>query len=896
MGFCLCPKRANVIYCKKTNGSPKGAPTNLLKGEVMPLLYIARQKSNNKKNGAISNFDRSVALTCRNLALYALGKFGVAQTGIRFKGGIRRQENFESAGVLQFDIDLADHNASLSSSEWRAWIENIFDSFPYKVFAYASQHRGAHVFVVLKEEIKDLAQYLSVTRKMISYMSSLIDSSFAHVDLAVKDGARMFFEGFECDDPENWVYENGGAPLDPERLPQIPPSPSYAAPLDLVSEGNRNNSAYKIAHKCLDMAGGDERKAGRLFQIMTEGSTLPKGELGACFESACKKRSFESYEPQGAGASLKNPRTAAKAEAYEEIGRKLNGEFRKDRGTAAGEVNSLYLLRPLEGENCGIAQKCSREAYLDRRTDLCRNPEYSATLQQAMLRGASVNFPVHILSDEGLVKRKPGKAIFKNGAFCVSSGFKPLGDREWLVDPLDFDYTEEECSGPFKKFLDSVLPPYPDVNISPEQLLLKDFVRSSLLGDRQNEQFLICVGRGSNGKSTLAEIISNTLGKEHVALPSKDLLSKDRPRFALGQAREGYLGIMHELGNKSVLSNEGTKNFISKDDKSSDVKNAREALRFSIPYNTMALTNYLPVFEDMSDTGLTRKLRVIEFRRRFDGSRRINTSDPELLKDCARWICECLRAEPVEEFVWENYPARKEWLKDETDKGVLGELLKPAGGRRVVKISQIMLILSKTHNPLAKLGNKKLIRLMESWGYQVARTTHGCELKGYEIDAQSPMYKCANGERLPLSYEDDGQIEEAEKEKEERKEGYKGALDRGAFAKVPSQKARKKRERIFQEHSPSSQPQEGAGKETGEWKPLRAQPAPTAGAPSENPPSPSAFRTALPKPRASRGGAPRVDLKHPDEKGGTRPQPSEVGENPGRKALPKKLSIRGSQA
>ncbi|MBR4399510.1 MAG: hypothetical protein IKT06_01055 [Aeriscardovia sp.] len=272
----------------------------------MPLLYIARQKSNNKKNGAISNFDRSVALTCRNLALYALGKFGVAQTGIRFKGGIRRQENFESAGVLQFDIDLADHNASLSSSEWRAWIENIFDSFPYKVFAYASQHRGAHVFVVLKEEIKDLAQYLSVTRKMISYMSSLIDSSFAHVDLAVKDGARMFFEGFECDDPENWVYENGGDPLDPERLPHIPASFSCTPDLDLVGVGNRNNSAYKIAHKCLDMAGGDERKARQLFQIMTEGSTLPEKELEACFESACKSAPSKAAGLAGSGGASKS--------------------------------------------------------------------------------------------------------------------------------------------------------------------------------------------------------------------------------------------------------------------------------------------------------------------------------------------------------------------------------------------------------------------------------------------------------------------------------------------------------------------------------------------------------------------------------------------------------------
>ena len=550
----------------------------------------------------------------------------------------------------------------------------------------------------------------------------------------------------------------------------------------------------------------------------------------------------------------------------------------------------------MEGENCGIAQKCSRDAYLDRRTDLCRNPEYSAELQQAMLRGASVNFPVHILSDEGLVKREPGKAIFKNGAFCASSGFKPLSAGNWLVDPLAFDYTEEECSGPFKKFLDSVLPPYPDINISPEQLLLRDFVRSSLLGDRQNEQFLICVGRGSNGKSTLAEIISKTLGKEHVALPSKDLLSKDRPRFALGQAREGYLGIMHELGNKSVLSNEGTKNFISKDDKSSDVKNAREALRFSIPYNTMALTNYLPVFEDMSDTGLTRKLRVIEFRRRFDGSRRIDTSDPELLKDCARWICECLRAEPVEEFVWEDYPARKEWLRDETDKGVLGELLKPARGWRVVKISQIMLILSKTHNPLAKLGNKKLIRLMESWGYQVARTTHGCELKGYEIDSQSPLYKCANGEQLPLSYEDDGEIEESEKGKEEREEGYKGALGKGAGAGAGSLKARKKRKRIFQECPSSPQSKEGTAKEAEERRPLRTQPAPVAGGISSGTPSrPAAFQTDLPKPPTPGKGAACVGLKCPDEKGRSCLQPSETGKSSGRKALPKKLPINRSQ-
>ncbi|MBR6439782.1 MAG: hypothetical protein IKS61_00450 [Aeriscardovia sp.] len=393
-----------------------------------------------------------------------------------------------------------------------------------------------------------------------------------------------------------------------------------------------------------------------------------------------------------------------------------------------------------------------------------------------MLRNASVNFPIHILNDEGLIKREPGKAVLKDGSFCAVSGFTPLEEGEYLVDPLAFGYTEEKCSGPFRRFLDSVLPADPDTGISPEQLILADFVRSSLLEGSQSEQFLICVGRGSNGKSTLADILSRTLGEDRVALPSKDLLSKDRPRFALGQARDGYLGVMHELGNKSVLSNEGAKNFISKDRKSSDVKNAREAIRFSIPYNTMALTNSLPVFEDMSDAGLTRKLRVIEFRRRFDGARKINTSDPALLKDCARWICECLRSKPIEDFVWEGYPARREWLRKETDKGVLGELLKPAKGRRVVKISQIMLILSKTHNPLAKLGHKRLIRLMESWGYEVSRTTHGCELKGYEIDAQSPLYKCANGEPIPAFYEDEGEIEKEEADSERHEEAYREAV------------------------------------------------------------------------------------------------------------------------
>ncbi|MBR6439783.1 MAG: hypothetical protein IKS61_00455 [Aeriscardovia sp.] len=347
----------------------------------MPSLYIARQKSNSKKNGAICSFDRAVPLNRRNLAFYALGKFGVAQTGIKFKGGIRRQENFESAGVLQFDIDLESHDSALSSSQWKEWMGRLFDSFPYKVFAYASQYKGAHVFVVLKEEIRDLSRYLSVTRKMIAYMSSLIDSPSAHVDMAVKDGARMFFEGLECDDPENWVYENDGEPLDCEDLPDAPSSlssPVSSPILDLVSEGNRNCSAYKIAHKCLETADGDELKAKRLYQVMTEGSTLPESELESCFESARKKQVAGKGAPQKDGF---RGHKSAKAEAYEEIGERLCREFKKDCRLLEGEVGSLYLLRPLEGKNCGTAQRCSKEAYLDRRTNLCRSPEYSPELQ-----------------------------------------------------------------------------------------------------------------------------------------------------------------------------------------------------------------------------------------------------------------------------------------------------------------------------------------------------------------------------------------------------------------------------------------------------------------------------------------------------------------------------------
>lgn len=719
-------------------------------------------------------------LTPENVSRFCLGPAGVAQTSIRFRGGYRKEDNFESASSLMLDIDV-DHDAGsrLSSSEWRAFMSFAFGAFPFRALVYASQHGGAHVFLPLKDPIRKASEYkrqLALTLGFCARALSFGAGPGFFLDVQVKDAARMFFEGKQCDSPKEWMFVNSTEEfVDPLSLPVeasdgaypssligFPPNPpkraqnlpfsgisTAAKDIDVTSEGSRNVNCHRMASRLLYDTEGDVEEARARYDGLTSASGLPEFERVAAFESAVRSMVdggmlYPKSERQREENSLES--------AYKQIENQLRFEFRKDCDLV--ESNQIYRLQNRPGGG-GIAIPVSESAYKARVAELCSSEQWPVKTQMALKRARFSYFSSDILSSSALRFRKKGEAFFLDGVFDAFTGRFEANSSDFLATPLPFKYAEEEPCGKWAAFLDEVLPPDPIFGFSAEQIQLEDAVRASICGDLDDELAVFCIGSGSNGKSTGFSLIKSAIGETLKTVPVR-LLSDPKDRFSWNFLRGGYLGVMNELGADKVLLNQAGKVLFSKDPKVMEIKGGAswsESLLFKI----FILQNELPSWTDGADYGLTRKLRVIDFPSTFDGTKQIDTEDPEMVEDVQRWICHCCRRQRLPHYVWEEYPPRKEWLARISDSDIFSELLSPAPGR-VVAVSAIVGTLFKAGNQLGKLSNRKLISKLEKCGYEVSRV-HSAKVVGCEINTSSSIYQIASNNEIVTSREEDATSE-----------------------------------------------------------------------------------------------------------------------------------------
>lgn len=97
-------------------------------------------------------------------------------------------------------------------------------------------------------------------------------------------------------------------------------------------------------------------------------------------------------------------------------------------------------------------------------------------------------------------------------------------DRITRLAPVAYD---PEAEAPrFRAFLDRILPD------RPVQLFLQRYLGYALTGDIGEQCLILCYGTGSNGKSTLLDVIARLLGGYTTGLPMASLMHDDRRRGA----------------------------------------------------------------------------------------------------------------------------------------------------------------------------------------------------------------------------------------------------------------------------------------------------------------------------------------------------------------------------
>lgn len=146
--------------------------------------------------------------------------------------------------------------------------------------------------------------------------------------------------------------------------------------------------------------------------------------------------------------------------------------------------------------------------------------------------------------------------------------------------------------------------------------LLQEFMAWSLLNDPHGlEHFLVLVGDGSNGKSTILDIWTELLGLSNVSHIPLDELFNDFRAIEL----EGKLAnIANDMNYVSKVAEGRLKQLVSREPVSANRKNKSAVTLYPMAKLIFAC-NELPTFTDRTD-GIWRRIIVMPFLRQFSGA------------------------------------------------------------------------------------------------------------------------------------------------------------------------------------------------------------------------------------------------------------------------------------
>lgn len=209
--------------------------------------------------------------------------------------------------------------------------------------------------------------------------------------------------------------------------------------------------------------------------------------------------------------------------------------------------------------------------------------------------------------------RTPG-VVFRNGFLRIDKG-EPL-----LVTPdpiyrsdvfLDFDYVPNAQPKQFIQFLRELFVCDPDCE--DKVRLLREFFGAALSGQvTRYAKALMLLGDGSNGKSTLLQIIEALYPQKLRASVLPHEMSRSFSRASLAGK---VINIVTEMSKQSILDSEGFKALVAGDQIQAEFKHGQPFVFRPTAAHVFA-ANTLPTVSDSSE-GFWRRWLVVEFNRTF---------------------------------------------------------------------------------------------------------------------------------------------------------------------------------------------------------------------------------------------------------------------------------------
>ena len=639
-------------------------------------LYKATTAGNNKNNFYPTEVDVTSADIIKEVVRFD-------HVGAKFRDSIRKNENFIESNVIILDCDN-DHSENPDD-----WItpEKLHEKIPnVSLIAVSSKSNMKskgnfsarprhHYYFPTSKLITDSTEYSNLKRKLQTkfpfFDKNALDS--ARFIFGVENSTVTIFEGTTTIDEFISIQQSSTYSVDIENdCEDI--LLSFENDRSIIREGNRNNTLFHES-LCAFIKFGDSPKAYELIHATIEKFSPPldKSEVTTTINSALKKYNKiaqqEGYVPPDKYHELSNNNTNLKPSDFSEIGQaKIFTQENKDKllfnySTGYMFFNGSYwedgkiysqrlvhelterqlaevnlLIKKLEEEvNLNPNKKeifatFLAQAYQHKKFIVsCRNSNrIKATLKEAipaLFINVSkldnnpylLNMPsgTYNLKTSELQPHSPTDYITKQTAVDISD----IGRDIWITCLQTIFQNDNELINYFQEILGLVL-----------------------IGEVKVESLIICQGDGSNGKTTLWNVISRVLG-DYCGTISADTLTANcrrniKPELAELQGKR--LVIAPELEEGVRLSTSTLKQICSRD-KITAEKKFKDPFAFKPSHQIILYTNPLPNVGSI-DEGTWRRIILIPFNARFSGDNEIKNYEEYLFNNAGgailKWMVE----------------------------------------------------------------------------------------------------------------------------------------------------------------------------------------------------------------------------------------------------------------
>lgn len=242
-------------------------------------------------------------------------------------------------------------------------------------------------------------------------------------------------------------------------------------------------------------------------------------------------------------------------------------------------------------------------------------------------------------------KDNPGPVLsFRNGLVketqLIDGGrvdILPHDAHYFCTSSLPFDYVHDATCPKWESFLNEIL------DKDTERIrLLQQWFGYVVGSSAEQQQFLLMVGKGANGKSVVADVLIGIIGSDNVSTLPLETLDG---RFSLLGMYQKKLNVSHEANAVTPRTEAVLKQLVGGDVTTTDRK-FKDLLQWRPTTKLLVLSNDRPRFADKSD-GIWRRLMILPFNVVVPRERQIPHLGQQLLIEEAsgilRWAVTGLR-------------------------------------------------------------------------------------------------------------------------------------------------------------------------------------------------------------------------------------------------------------